>query len=69
MASIALVAVGLILASTFAFPDVRCQGDFCLITMNAFALPAIVSGTALGLLVIAARLWERSAVLRPRSVK
>ena len=44
-----LVSLGVVLAYTWALPDVTCSGDVCLMTWNAFATPAMLAGTALGI--------------------
>ncbi len=49
LSGILLVSLGLVLAYTWAFPDVTCSGDLCLITWNVFAVPSMLVGTALGI--------------------
>src|SRR5437667_2053886 len=49
LSGILLVSLGLVLAYTWAFPDVTCPGDLGLITWNIFAVPTMLVGTALGI--------------------
>ena len=52
MAGILLTSIGLGLAYTWAFADVQCSGDFCMITWNVLALRSIVVGTVLGMVSV-----------------
>src|SRR5207253_10005551 len=47
LSGILLVSLGLVLAYTWAFPDVTCSGDLCLITWNIFAVPSDRKSTRL----------------------
>jgi len=49
VASILLASIGVVLAYTWAFPDVQCEGDVCLMTQNVFTVPAMLIGTGLGI--------------------
>ena len=49
VASILLASIGVVLAYTWAFPDVQCAGDVCLMTQNVFTIPAMLIGTGLGI--------------------
>jgi len=48
LSGVTLVSLGLVLISTWAFPDVGCSGDACWMTWNRVALPSIVIGAFLG---------------------
>ena len=47
LSGVTLVSLGLVLISTWAFPDVGCSGDACWMTWNRVALPSIVIGAFL----------------------
>jgi len=49
VAGILLASIGAVLAYTWAFPDVQCAGDLCLITQNVFTIPAMLIGTGFGI--------------------
>lgn len=60
VAGILLASIGVALAYTWAFPDVQCSGDVCMITWNVFAMPTMIIGTVLGIASVI-------LLLRPRS--
>lgn len=62
LVGVLLSAIGAILGLTYAFPNVACSGDACLIGPNSAALPSLVGGVVLAVaasLAILAR-WRRS---------
>ena len=66
LTGVALVSLGILLLVTWAYPDIRCSGDFCLIGQNSLAIPAIVIGAVLEFVALAA-LWSRRT--EPRAAK
>jgi hypothetical protein len=67
LAGLLLIGLGLGLLITFAFPEVTCSGDACLIGPNALALPMLAVGVALEIGAGACALGIRSAT--PRTAK
>lgn len=59
VASILLASIGMALAYTWAFPDVQCAGDLCLMTQNVFTIPAMLIGTGLGIASLIVFLSQR----------
>jgi hypothetical protein len=69
VAGILVASIGVILAYTWAYPDVQCSGDFCGITWNAFTMPAMLIGTGLGIASVIMFLGQRFGGASPRSIK
>ena len=60
LAGIALVSTGFVLLVSWAYPDVQCYGDACLIGQNSLAIPAILIGAVLEFVALVAHWSSRT---------